>query len=124
TIWVHAVSMGEAGAAVPLVKALKQRYPHDRILVSTVTETGRETVVRQLGNDARHVYFPLDFSFSVRRALDAVRPRAFVCVETELWPNFLRALAARGIPAMLVNGRLSTDSFHGYRRLAFFFRRI
>ena len=124
TIWVHAVSMGEATAVVPLVKALKRRYPQDRIFVSTVTETGRETVLRRLGEEARHVYFPLDFSFSVRRALDTVRPRAFICVETELWPNFLRAVAARGIPAVLVNGRLSTDSFQGYLRLAPFFRRV
>ena len=121
TIWVHAVSMGEATAAVPLVQQLKARYPDFRIVVSTVTETGRETVVRRLDGQAEHLYFPLDFRRAVRSVLDAVRPRLIIIVETELWPNFLREAAARGIPVILANGRLATDSFAGYLRLRSFF---
>jgi 3-deoxy-D-manno-octulosonic-acid transferase len=94
TIWVHAVSMGEATAAVPLVQQLKVRYPDSRIVVSTVTETGRETVLRRLDGQAEHLYFPL------------------------------REAAARGIPVILANGRLSTESFAGYLRLRPFFRRV
>ena len=124
TIWVHAVSMGEATAAVPLVQQLKVRYPDSRIVVSTVTETGRETVLRQLDGQAEHLYFPLDFPWAVRSVLDAVRPRLIIIVETELWPNFLREAAARGIPVILANGRLSTESFAGYLRLRPFFRRV
>ena len=124
TIWVHAVSMGEAIAVVPLVQELKARYPRYRVFVSTVTETGKETVLRRLEGQARHLYFPLDFSWIVGRILDAVRPRVFIFVETELWPNFLRAAASRGVPTILVNGRLSTDSFRGYLRLRPFFQRV
>ncbi len=124
TIWVHAVSMGEATAVVPLVQRLKARYPHCRLVVSTVTETGREAVEKNLHGIARHLYFPLDFLPAVRSVLQAVRPRLIVVVETELWPNFLREAGARGIPVVLVNGRLSTDSFAGYLRLRPFFRRV
>jgi 3-deoxy-D-manno-octulosonic-acid transferase len=124
TIWVHAVSMGEATAAVPLVQQLKARYPDVRIVVSTVTETGRETIQKKLGGQAGHLYFPLDYPWAVRPVLDAVRPCLIIIVETELWPNFLREAAARGIPVILANGRLATDSFAGYRRLRFFFRRV
>jgi 3-deoxy-D-manno-octulosonic-acid transferase len=124
TIWVHAVSMGEATAVVPLVQQLKARYPDARILVSTVTETGKETVLRRLAGQAQHLYFPLDFPWMVRSVLQATRPCLIVVVETELWPNFLREAAACGIPVVLVNGRLSTDSFAGYLRLRPFFRRV
>ena len=124
TIWVHAVSMGEATAVVPLVQQLKTRYPAARVFVSTVTETGKETVLRRLAGQAEHLYFPLDFPWSVRSALQTVRPSLIVVVETEFWPNFLREAAARRIPVILVNGRLSTDSFAGYRRLRPFFRRV
>src|SRR5438445_2119441 len=124
TIWVHAVSMGEATAVVPLVQQLKTRYPAARVFVSTVTETGKETVLRRLAGQAEHLYFPLDFPWSVRSALQTVHPNLIVVVETEFWPNFLREAAARRIPVILVNGRLSTNSFAGYRRLRPFFRRV
>src|SRR5439155_11159239 len=71
TIWVHAVSMGEATAVVPLVQRLKTRYPAAHVFVSTVTETGKETVLRQLAGQAAHLYFPLDFHWSVRSALQS-----------------------------------------------------
>jgi 3-deoxy-D-manno-octulosonic-acid transferase len=124
TIWVHAVSLGETTAVVPLVQQLKRRYPAARVFVSTVTETGKETVLRRLAGQAEHLYFPLDFHWSVRSALQTVRPNLIVVVETEFWPNFLREAAARRIPVILVNGRLSTDSFAGYRRIRPFFRRV
>jgi len=124
TVWVHAVSMGEVNAVVPLVQELKARAPHLRLVVSTVTQTGKETVTRRLEGLARHIYFPLDFPFVVRKVLDTIRPQLVLIVETELWPNFLTAVAARGIPCALVNGRLSTDSFRGYLWLRPFFARI
>jgi len=124
TIWVHAVSLGETTAVVPLVQQLKTRYPAARVFVSTVTETGKETVLRRLAGQAEHLYFPLDFRWSVRSALRAVHPHLIVVVETEFWPNFLREASARRIPVILVNGRLSTDSFAGYRRIRPFFRRV
>ncbi|WP_447973295.1 tetraacyldisaccharide 4'-kinase [Nitrospira sp. Kam-Ns4a] len=115
TIWLHAVSLGEVVASAPLVQALHRRYPGCRFLVSTVTETGREAVEQRLPGVARHFYAPLDFSWVVPRVVALVRPAAFLVVETELWPNLLRMLARRGVPIVLVNGRLSSRSFGRYR---------
>lgn len=124
TLWVHAVSLGEAVAAVPLVHALNRRYPDHRILVSTVTETGREAVEQRLAGVARHFYAPLDFPWVVSRVVAKLDPAAFLFVETELWPNLLRTLAGRGVPCLLVNGRLSSRSFGRYRLIRPFMRQV
>ncbi|MBI5854674.1 MAG: 3-deoxy-D-manno-octulosonic acid transferase [Nitrospirae bacterium] len=116
-IWVHAVSLGEAVAVVPLVQELRRRYPQDRLVVSTVTETGREAVEQRLKGVADHCYAPLDFPWVVRRVVRLLNPRLFVFVETELWPNLLRTLHRRGVPCVMINGRLSSRSFEGYRRI-------
>ncbi|HEV8441291.1 MAG TPA: 3-deoxy-D-manno-octulosonic acid transferase [Methylomirabilota bacterium] len=113
--WIHAVSVGEAAAAVPLVEAIRRRWPRFSIVLTTVTPTGAQVVTGELGRAATHRYFPLDLGGPVKRALDAVRPRFFIGLETELWPNFLRALAGRGIPSMIANGRISDRSFRRYR---------
>ncbi len=115
TIWVHAVSLGEVVAAVPLVRNIHARYPDRRIIVTTVTETGREAVEQRLAGIAEHRYMPLDFPWVVAAVLRIFQPSLFLCVETELWPNLLRALARRGVPVLLVNGRLSSQSYRGYR---------
>lgn len=104
-------------AIVPLVQALRTRYPHDRLIVSTVTETGREAVEQRLTGIAEHCYAPLDFPWVVSRVVRVLNPRLFLFVETELWPNLLRCLDRRGIPCVMVNGRLSSQSFEGYRRI-------
>lgn len=113
--WVHAVSVGEAATAVPLIEAMMARWPDLGVVVTTVTPTGARVVRDRLGNRVTHRYFPLDLGGPVRRALDAVRPEFFIAMETELWPNFLRALHARGIPSMIANGRISDRSFRRYR---------
>ena len=110
-IWVHAVSLGEVVAAVPLVKELHRSHPDSRIIVTTVTETGREAVEQRLAGVAEHRYAPLDFPWVVSSMVDRLRPVLYVFVETELWPNLLWTMQARGIPAVLVNGRLSSRSF-------------
>lgn len=112
--WIHAVSVGEATAAAPLVEAIGRRWPEMSIVMTTVTPTGAHIVTGRLGLLATHRYFPVDLPGPVRRALDAVRPRFFIGLETELWPNLLRALASRGIPAMVANGRISDRSFRRY----------
>ncbi len=114
-IWVHAVSLGEVVAVAPLVRDLRTTYPDARLVVSTVTETGREAVEQRLADIAAHRYAPLDFPWVVNRALDAVKPSLYLFVETELWPNMLRALHRRGIPSIMVNGRLSTRSYRRQR---------
>lgn len=110
-IWIHAVSLGEVVAVAPLVRELHRRYPDARLVVSTVTETGREAVEQRLEGVAEHRYAPLDFPWVVNRAIDLLRPSLYLFVETELWPNLLRSLRRRNIPSVLVNGRLSTRSF-------------
>jgi 3-deoxy-D-manno-octulosonic-acid transferase len=122
--WIHAVSVGEAAAAVPLVEAIRRRWPEFSVVLSTVTSTGARVVRGELGRTATHRYFPLDLPRPVRRALDAVDPRFFIGLETELWPNFLRALAARGVPAMIANGRISDRSFRRYRLVRPFMARV
>ncbi len=122
-LWLHAVSVGEVIAAVPLVHALRQRFPHLPILVSTVTETGQATAREKMAAEAC-LYFPLDYPWIVRQVIARLRPCLFLMVETEIWPNFLHELTRQEIPAMLVNGRISPRSFRGYRRLRPFMRRI
>ena len=122
--WVHAVSVGESAAAVPLVEAIHRRWPELGIVVSTITPTGARIVRDRLAGTAAHRYFPLDLPAPVRRALDAARPRFFIAIETELWPNFLRALARRRIPSMIANGRISDRSFRRYHRVRWLMRRV
>jgi 3-deoxy-D-manno-octulosonic-acid transferase len=123
-VWIHAVSVGEALAAAPLVKALKARHPDLHICFSTVTETGNGVAMDSIGADARIFYFPFDFGFVVRRVVGLVRPDAFVVVETEIWPNLIKAMYDKRIPSVLVNGRISARSFRGYSRARFFFKRV
>lgn len=116
-IWVHAVSLGEVVAAVPLVRELHARAAGYRIVVTTVTETGREAVEQRLAGVAEHRYAPLDFPWVVAKVIGHLKPALFLFVETELWPNLLRVLSRRRVPALLVNGRLSSSSFRGYRMI-------
>lgn len=114
-LWVHAVSLGEVSAIVPFVKMLHQRYPATKIVVSTITETGREAVQQRLAGIATHCYLPLDYPWIVNRFIHALNPIGFLVVETELWPNLLRELSRRGVPSVILNGRLSSRSFSRYR---------
>jgi len=123
TLWVHAVSVGETIAARQLLKALKIRYPEKKIVLSTVTETGR-SIAEKFSEVDVCIYFPLDFAFAVRRLLEAVRPSLIIVVETEIWPNFLRSAHHSDIPTVLVNGRISDKSFGGYRRFSWVFRQV
>ena len=116
-LWVHAVSVGEVNAVAPLVNALLRRYPGQRLLLTTITPTGSERVRALWGERVVHVYAPYDIPGAVARFLRAFRPRIALIVETELWPNLLFACRDRGIPAYLVNARLSERSLRGYRPL-------
>jgi 3-deoxy-D-manno-octulosonic-acid transferase len=113
-VWLHAVSVGEVMAATPFARELLARHPDVPVLVSAVTDTGRRVAEQRLPA-ARIVFFPLDFRWIVDRALDRLRPRLVLLTETELWPNFLAACAGRGIPVVVINGRISPRSFPRYR---------
>lgn len=120
-IWLHAVSVGEAIASRPLLKALRDRYPRHAIVLSSTTETGRG-IASGFPEKDLCIYFPFDFLPAVRRTLDALRPRLVVIMETEIWPNFTREANRRKIPLILANGRISDRSFGGYQRFSWFFR--
>lgn len=116
-VWVHAVSMGEVNAAAPLVDALLAADPDRRILVTTITPTGSARVRALWGDRVEHVYLAYDLSGAVHRFLAHFRPRIALILETELWPNLLFCCRDAGIPAYIVNARLSERSLRGYRVL-------
>lgn len=116
-IWVHAVSVGETIAAAPLIRALQLRYPQYPLTVTTMTPTGSERVRALFGDTVFHVYAPYDLPIFIARFLQCVQPRILIIMETELWPNTIHACAARGIPVLLANARLSQKSASGYARL-------
>ncbi len=122
--WVHAVSVGEVMAAVPLVQALRARWPAADVVVSTVTATGERVARARLGETAAMLTFPLDFRGAVRRTVRQVDPACFIALETELWPNLLRALREAKVPAVLANGRISDRSYRRYRWVRGLFRRV
>jgi 3-deoxy-D-manno-octulosonic-acid transferase len=116
-IWVHAVSVGETLAAVPLVKALLAQYPDYRIVMTSTTASGSAQVAQQFGDKVTAFYMPYDLPGSVTRFLNAVHPQLGIILETELWPNVLAECQRRQIPLLLANARLSAHSCRGYNRI-------
>jgi 3-deoxy-D-manno-octulosonic-acid transferase len=115
-IWIHAVSVGEVLSAVPLARRLKEEYPVRPLVISTTTMTGQALARERMPFADAVIYFPLDWGFCVRRALDAVKPALVVVIETEIWPNFLRVAGHRKVPVVFVSGRISERSFARYQR--------
>ncbi len=124
SIWIHAVSVGEALTARALAADLKTRYPRLRLFVSTTTIPGQQVAKRSLQHVDAVFYFPFDWTFIVRRTLDVVKPRLFIMMETEIWPNLLRECRARGVRTAMINGRISSRSYPRYRLVRPFFRRV
>ncbi|MDE2150084.1 MAG: lipid IV(A) 3-deoxy-D-manno-octulosonic acid transferase [Gammaproteobacteria bacterium] len=122
-VWVHAVSVGETLAALPLIEALLERHGAGRVFVTTTTPTGSARVRAALGGRVLHSYAPYDWPGAVARFLDRVQPRQCIVMETEIWPNLFAALHRRGIPLLIANARLSPRSFAGYRHIAGLLRR-
>ncbi|HUP91531.1 MAG TPA: lipid IV(A) 3-deoxy-D-manno-octulosonic acid transferase [Solimonas sp.] len=116
-VWVHAVSVGESLAALPLIRTLVERHGPGRVLVTTTTPTGSERVRAALGGQVLHTYAPYDLPHVVRRFVARIRPALVVVMETELWPNLFATLHARGVPLVIANARLSPRSFAGYSRV-------
>ncbi len=117
-IWVHAVSVGEAIAAAPLIKSIVSRYPTMRVLVTTMTPTGARQVQTSFGDSVTHAYIPYDFPDAVARFLKTMHPVISIIMETELWPNMVAACQKNTIPVCLINARLSEKSALGYERVA------
>ena len=117
-LWIHAVSVGEAIAAIPLVHALQKRYPNIPILLTSTTPTGAAIVAQRLGSAVRQHYMPYDTSAAVRRFLKRQQPRLCLIMETEIWPNLCYWTARFSIPLLLINARLSPRSLRGYGRFS------
>jgi 3-deoxy-D-manno-octulosonic-acid transferase len=114
-IWIHAVSVGEALSSITLARRLKEAYPNRHLIISTTTNTGQALARERMPFADAVIYFPVDWAFCVRRALDAVRPSVVLVLETEIWPNFLREAGRRKIPVLFVSGRISDRSFARYQ---------
>ena len=124
SIWIHAVSVGEALTARALAADLKAQYPRLRLFLSTTTMAGQQVARRSLQHVDAVFYFPFDWTFIVRRTLNLVKPRLFIMMETEIWPNLLRECRARGVKTVMINGRISSRSYPRYRLVRGFFRRV
>ena len=124
SIWIHAVSVGEVLTARALIADLKRRYPQLRIFLSTTTLGGQQVARRNVQDVDAVFYFPFDLAFIVRRTLRLVKPRVFIMMETEIWPNLLRACKTLGVATVMVNGRISSRSFPRYRLVRPFMRNV
>ena len=124
SIWVHAVSVGEVLSVRPVIAELRKRYPRLRVFLSTTTMSGQQLARRSVTDADGVFYFPFDWGFAVRRTLNVVKPKLFVMVEKEIWPNLLRECGRRGIRTVVVSGRVSRRSFPRYRIVRPFFRRV
>lgn len=122
-LWVHAVSVGETRAAIPLMRQLRETYPEYTLVLSNVTETGH-AIAQDIKDIDLCIFFPFDLSWVTRRALKAISPKLIAIVETEIWPNFTREARNLDIPLVLVNGRLSDRSYPRYRRGKFLLKPI
>lgn len=120
-VWVHAVSVGEVAVAGQLMNELRRQSPQIAFVLSVTSSTGWTQAQKVVSDCDILIHAPLDFPPCVKRAFDAIKPRAYIITETELWPNAIRQAALRGVPTFLVNARISDRSAPGYRRLKWWF---
>ncbi len=123
-VWVHAVSVGEVMAALPLIKRLREQYPSKQIILSTITDTGQKVAREQVSSGTAVVYLPFDIPFILKNVLMKRKPDVLLIIETELWPNLCRVFKENHVPVVLMNGRISENSFSGYKKLSFFMRDV
>lgn len=121
-LWIHAVSVGEVLAAEKLTELILERRPELHVVLTTVTPTGQKMAQCWAGERVSVLYFPLDFRFAVSRFFEALRPVALLLMETEIWPNVIQEARRRGIPVLVINGRLSEGSSQGFRRFSVIFK--
>lgn len=123
-IWLHAVSVGEVNLLGATIKEIAKRHPGFEIVISTTTRTGYELACRKYADGHSVFYCPLDFSWAVTRAMQRVRPDLLVLAELELWPNLIAAAKQHGARVAIINGRLSDNSYRGYRRTGWLVSRV
>ena len=117
SIWIHAVSVGEALAGVTLAKRLKEKHPERPLIISTTTNTGFALAKERFPFADAVIYFPFDWAFCVKAVMNRVNPALILVLETEIWPNFLRAANQRKVPVIFVSGRISARSYARYQKM-------
>jgi 3-deoxy-D-manno-octulosonic-acid transferase len=122
SIWIHAVSVGEVQATVPLVRALQDRFPERQLLITTVTPTGAARALDLFGDQVAHCYIPFEIPVAIRNFFNSIKPALALIMETEIWPNLYDACGTREIPLILVSARISPKSVGRYRRFLPLFR--
>jgi len=122
SIWIHAVSVGEVQATIPLVNELKHHYPDKDIIITTVTPTGSLQVKNIFEDTVKTSYIPFETSFAIKNFFNSINPSFALIMETELWPNLYRECGTRGIPLILVSARISAKSLVNYKRFLPLFR--
>ncbi len=123
-IWLHAVSVGEVNAAQTLVTEIERQFGDFEIVISTTTDTGFARAGKLFGQKWTVFYFPFDFSWVARRAFRRLNPSICLLMELEVWPNFIFTARERGVPVLVLNGRISDRSFSRYRRIRSLTRRF
>ncbi len=123
-IWVHAVSVGEVIAVLPLIKEIREKHPDYRVVITTVTETGSIVAEKITSGDEIVIFLPFDITFTIRKVIKYIMPAALIIVETELWPNLIQETAERGVKIFLVNGRISDNSFSRYKLIKFLLKNL
>ena len=124
-IWIHALSVGEVLSSTGLIKKLKEGYPDCSLVFSVSTRGGYEIARKSFAKERDFIFFfPYDFIWTVRPLIRRIDPLLFLLIETDLWPNFLNELAKFGVPAILVNGRISPRSYRRYKRVSFFTKHL
>lgn len=122
SIWIHAVSVGEVQASIPLVNELKQHYPYKEIIITTVTPTGSKQVKNIFKNAVETSYIPFETNFAIKNFFNSIKPSVALIMETEIWPNLYKECGSRGIPLILVSARISEKSLINYKRFLPLFR--
>jgi len=123
-VWLHAVSVGEVIASIPIIKKIKQQHPNLKIVLSTITNTGNYTARQKIPELDSIIFFPYDYLFIVNRVISIINPCIFIHTETEIWPNFLWALERHRISSVIINGRISKNSSRRYKMFGWFFKKV
>jgi len=122
SIWIQAASVGEVTAALPVIDLLRRNYPGEKIILTCQTAAGRDLARKKLDAGVAAILSPLDLGVVIQNLIRLISPRILILIETEIWPGMIMTARKRGIPVVIVNGRLSASSFRGYRRVVFLLR--
>ena len=123
-IWIHTISMGETRAVIPFYQKIKTQYPHAKIVISTVTETGQAEAKKSMPSADAHFYLPVDFSWTMKKLMKRIQPDVVILTESDFWYQFLYQAKKQGAKTLLINGKLSERSFKRFLKVRFFFTRF